>query len=45
VRSPYPPIFLGGVVGFAASVLRVDIEGLMRAAGRMSFGPERSTKR
>ena len=45
VRSPYPPIFVGGLVGFAASVLRVDIEGLMRAAGRMSFGPERSTKR
>ena len=45
VRSPYPPIFLGGLLGYVASVLRIDIEGLMRAAGRVSFGPDRSTKR
>jgi glycosyltransferase involved in cell wall biosynthesis len=36
-RSSYPPILLGGVVGFVASLLRTDIEGLMSAAGRVSF--------
>ncbi|OLC56710.1 MAG: hypothetical protein AUH85_05465 [Chloroflexi bacterium 13_1_40CM_4_68_4] len=45
VRSPYPPILLGGLVGYAASVLKIDIEGLMRAVGRTSFGPERTAKR
>ncbi len=45
VRSPYPPILVGGLVGYVASLLRTDIEGLMGAAGRMSFPSERAAKR
>jgi glycosyltransferase involved in cell wall biosynthesis len=41
VRSPYPPIVVGGLVGYLASLLRTDIEGLMGAAGRVSFSSKR----
>lgn len=41
-RSPHPPIMVGGLVGYVASLLRTDIEGLMDAAGRVSFSPGRS---
>jgi glycosyltransferase involved in cell wall biosynthesis len=44
-RSLYPPILIGGVVGYVASLLRTDIEGLMAVAGRMSFPSGRATKR
>jgi glycosyltransferase involved in cell wall biosynthesis len=36
-RSPYPPIRVAGLVGWVASLLRTDIEGLMSATGRVSF--------
>jgi glycosyltransferase involved in cell wall biosynthesis len=38
--STYPPVFIGGFVGYAASLLRADIEGLLAATGRMSFTGE-----
>jgi glycosyltransferase involved in cell wall biosynthesis len=44
-RSLYPPILIGGLVGYVASLLRTDIEGLMAVAGRMSFPSGRATKR
>lgn len=44
-RSLYPPVLIGGVVGYVASLLRTDIEGLMAVAGRTSFPSGRATKR
>jgi glycosyltransferase involved in cell wall biosynthesis len=38
VRSPSPAVIAGAVVGYVASWLRTDIERLLTAAGRVSFG-------
>jgi len=38
VRSPNPTVIAGALIGFVASLLRTDIEPLLVAAGRVSFG-------
>jgi hypothetical protein len=44
LRSPNPGVLAGGLVGYAASLLRTDIERLMMATGRVSFDSERTAR-
>ena len=44
LRSPSPSVLAGGFVGYAASLLRTNIEPLMTATGRVSFDNERAAR-
>ena len=44
LRSKSPSVFAGGCVGYAASLLRTNIEPLMMATGRVSFDNERAAR-
>jgi len=44
LRSPSPSVLAGAFVGYAASLLRTDIERLMTATGRVPYDNERAVR-